>query len=158
MGVIYTVYPIDDRARKAAPDIGLINPPAEDGRHPTPSEIRAVVGDLDGFKASYTEHPIFHKPWQVMVEHAQDPDNGGWTLINVSEYLGEDQPTEIWFEKGWPDLIIRIMVGLSRTCGPLFILPDTGEAALVVRPGDNPVYLYESWEHTNPHCESDDDS
>jgi len=158
MGVLYFVFPVDDKARAALPDLGVDDAPPEDGRNPTPTEIRAVLGALQGFRCTYTEEPVIGSMWQATVEDAHDPERGAWTLINVSKYPGETQQAELWFEKGWPDLMLQIMVGLAGICGPLFIFPDTGGAALVVRRGDDPAALYESWQHTNPDQGINDDS
>jgi hypothetical protein len=158
MGVLYSVYPVDEKARVSLPNLGVDDVPGDNGRNPTPAEVRAVLSTLRGFKSSYTDRPAIGGLWQAMVEDAEDPGNGGWTLINVSHYPGESEPSELWFEKGWPDLILHIMVGLANTCGPLFILPDTGETPLVVRPKDDPAILYGRWEHTSPKLDSDDDS
>ncbi len=156
MGVLYSVFPVDDKARGALPDLGVSDAPCENGRNPTPAEIRAVLGTLHDFKCTYTEQPAIGRTWQAMVEHTDDPDRGGWTLLNVSQYRGETQEAEFWFEKGWPDLILRIVVGLASKCGPFFILPDTGDAAVVVRPEDDPAVLYQGWEHTNPAATTDE--
>ncbi len=149
MGVLYSVLPYDARMREAVKKLGYAGPfPGGEGRNPTPAEIRHVVAGLDGFKASYNDPPTMGQLWQVTVEDALDPDTGRWTLVNMSKYAGENVPEDIWFEKGWPDLIVRILLRLATTCGALVVVPDTGEAPLVVAVGDEEEDLLARWEHT----------
>ena len=84
-----------------------------------------------------------------MIEGLKDPDNEPWTLLNVTNFNGDETaPHSIWFEKGWPSLILRIVQALSVNCGPLVVIPDTGCAPIVVNSGDNVGVLFATWEHT----------
>jgi hypothetical protein len=156
VGVLYSVWPLDDRMREALAQLGHRGTPSQaDGRNPTPAEIRRVVGGLSGFKCSFNDPPRLGRIWQACVEHAGDPDRGGWTLINMSQYAGERAPADIWFEKGWPDLIVQIAIGLAEACGPLVIVPDTGESPLLVNARDDVATLLARWDHVNPTAEPD---
>jgi hypothetical protein len=84
-----------------------------------------------------------------MIEGLEDPDNEPWTLLNVSDFNGDEtSPHEIWFEKGWASLILRVVCGLSAACGPLVIVPDTGCKPIVVSADDDVAMLFATWEHT----------
>ena len=87
--------------------------------------------------------------WQIMISGLIDPDNEPWTLLNLREFDGDEcKPHSIWFERGWPSLILRIVHSLSAKCGPLAIVPDTGCPPVVVCPGDDVGVLFVTWEHT----------
>ena len=148
MGVIYIVEPLDDEIADYLHDVGVIVPEWKGlCRNPTPKEIREVCGNLTDLSVQYFSPPEHH--WQVMIEGKNNPENEPWTLLNVRNFNGcEDEPHAISFEKGWPSLILRIVLGLSAKCGPLVVVPDTGDAPLAVSPVDSVENLLTIWEHT----------
>lgn len=146
MGILYTVVPLEGRIRGALPGLGVHRVPCDDGRNPTPAEIRSVLADLDGYKVTYSDPPTIGCTWQAMVEYAHDPENKGWTLLNATEYRGADAPTEIWFEKGSTDLVVRILVRLAAETGPLVLFADCGGPPLIIRGDDEPSELHRTWQ------------
>jgi hypothetical protein len=60
----------------------------------------------------------------------------------------EDKPHPIWFEKGSPALILEIVKRLAKHCGPLVVMPDTGEAPIAVTADASVKTLLKEWEHT----------
>jgi hypothetical protein len=133
MGVLYTVLPLDDELATYLRDEGVHVPPCPKAtRNPTLLEVRAVCDRLDGFGTRYFVSQDA-KHWQASIEGAANPEEEPWTLLNVSDFTGrEEEPQKIWFEKGWPSLILRILHGLVGSCGHLVLIPDTGEPPLVV--------------------------
>ena len=146
MGVLYSVAPLDNGLRDALPGMGVLRAPAANGRHPTPQELRSVLADLKGYKATFNDPAEVGDTWQASIEDAHDPESGPWTLLNVSEYKGEFEAAEMWFEKGWPDLIVTILVAVTAYTGPLVLLADCGGVPLVIQQGDDPEQLYRSWQ------------
>ena len=147
MGVLYTIVPLDDSITGYLRDVG-VDYPAEcvPSRNPTPRELREATATLADQKVTYS--PPGHA-WQIMIEGRNDPDYEPWTLLNVTAFSGDEtEPHSIWFEKGWPSLILRVVHILSARCGPLVIVPDTGCTPIVVGEGDDPRILFETWEHT----------
>ncbi len=61
-------------------------------------------------------------------ERAESP----WTVLNVSEYSGDEEQQELWFAKGWEEPIQQILEGLTTKCGPLVLVPDTGDEPKVI--------------------------
>ena len=118
-------------------------------RGPNISEIRETLGSLEGFSVEYTDNGI-GSPWQAMITSIGDPDSCGWTLMDISSCAEPDQPQEIWFEKGHPELIVEILSRLSMLCGTFVLIPDTGCTPLVISSGDDPKKLCARWEHLNP--------
>ena len=53
MGVLYSVLPLDARTRKALAQYGVTEVPAEEGRNPTPAEVRGTLGELPGYRVEY---------------------------------------------------------------------------------------------------------
>ena len=147
MGVLYSVLPLDARTRKALAQYGVTEVPAEEGRNPTPAEVRGTLGELPGYRVQYETPSIEDGSWGATVEDAANPEEGPWTHLRSREYAGEREPIELGFEKGWPDLIVRIVVRLTEACGTLVIVPDTGEAPLVVSRGSDSEVLLRTWEH-----------
>jgi hypothetical protein len=148
MGVLYTIMPLDEAIAGYVRDVGGAVPEwSVASRNPTPQEVRTVcagVTDLNVQRFSPPEHA-----WQIMIEGFNDPDNEPWTLLNIADFNGDETaPQPIYFEKGWPSLILRIVRALSVQCGPLVIIPDTGCVPIVVSSNDSVDVLFATWEHT----------
>jgi hypothetical protein len=149
VGVLYTVLPLTDDIRQWLRESGECDMPEGDGRHPTPAEVRKVISEMPGVIVEYYWAPPPHAhAWQALVFTPIGPDEGPWTLANFSSFESEDEPSELSFEKGWPQLIIEILVRATRHCGPLVLIADTGDAPLVIGPSDTPSVLLDSWGHT----------
>jgi hypothetical protein len=148
MGVLYTVVPLDDSITGYLRDVGVVFPePSIPSRNPTPRELREVAATLADHKVTLHSPP--ENAWQIMIEGRNDPDNEPWALLNVTDFSGDEAaPHSIWFEKGWPSLILRVVRALSVRCGPLVIVPDTGCKPIVVGAADDPANLFATWEHT----------
>jgi hypothetical protein len=148
MGVLYSVVPLDESIAAYIREVGGIVPAFNArSREPTPHELRAVCSDLKDLKVTVYSPP--EHAWQIMIEGLRDPDNEPWTLINVRGFNGAEMaPHSIWFEKGWPSLILRIVGRLAAGCGPLVIVPDTGCVPIVVGAGGDVSALFATWEHT----------
>jgi hypothetical protein len=148
MGVLYSIVPLDESITPYLRDLGVTLPDSGiPSRNPTPLELRAVAADLTDLSVDLHSPP--GHAWQIMIQGTKDPDNEPWTLLNVTEFNGdESKPHAIWFEKGWPSLILRVVHALSVRCGPLVIVPDTGCKPIVVSAGDDVGKLFATWEHT----------
>ena len=142
MGVIYIVHPLDDEVCPWLDEQGVRYPESSSpSRHPTPAEVRTSTVEVN--------NPEVGGLWQADIYHAKDPESGGWTLANVLDYAGEHEPTSLGFEKGWPELIIRILIPVTEATGPLVLIPDTGEAPVVLAAGMRPEEIVNGWAHTN---------
>src|SRR6185369_5397833 len=139
MGVLYSVLPLTHELRPAMRDWGFPDVPFAEARNPTPAEIRGVLSNLPGYRAFFNDPPTIGTGWQAEVEDASDAESGAWTLVNMSEYPGEDVPGEVWFEKGWPDLIVQTLVRLAARTGPLVLVADCGGSPLLIRATDDPA-------------------
>ena len=150
MGVIYSVFPLDDKFRAALSEYDQQDEGWPDGRNPSIAEVRHALDGLIGFKADFEPTPVSGGAWGATIEDATHPEEGPWTTLRTLNYIDEAVPTEIYFEKGWPDLIVSTVARLAKTCGTLCLVPDTGEAPLVVHSGADPIHLLNAWEHTRP--------
>lgn len=132
MGVLYLVVPYDDEIAGYLAEFDVEPPTGEtSARNPTPLEIRRVCEALPDTVANFRSKPGAF--WEVALEGADDPERQPCTLLHVKDYNGvDDDPHSISFEKGWPSLILQVAQGLSVTCGPLVVIPDTGDAPIVV--------------------------
>jgi len=132
MGVFYLVEPFDDEQREWLEEAGVEIPEdAGKGRNPTPAEIREVCDALEGFGVEYKSSGK-NKFWQADVTGNTKPTRNRWTLLNINNWGGsETRRYKIMFEKGDPDVIIKIVHGLSAKCGPLMIVPDSYEPIVV---------------------------
>jgi hypothetical protein len=148
MGVLYSVLPLDASITPYLREVGTVVPEGgQESRNPTPLEVRAVCETLTDLKVTACSPPSHH--WHIMIEGLKDPEKEPWTLLHLDNFNGDETvPHSIWFEKGWPSLILRIVHGLSAKCGPLVIIPDTGCTPIVVSGGDDVSILLAMWEHT----------
>jgi hypothetical protein len=145
MGVFYIVEPLDDEQREWLGEVGAKLPPGkEKGRNPTPKEVRAVCDALEGFGVTYNASAK-GKFWQAGVEEDKGRNRRG-TLLNIDKWGGsEDRRYKIMFEKGDPSLILQIVHGLSSACGPLVVVPDSGDTPAVVWPKADVKRLAREW-------------
>jgi hypothetical protein len=143
MGVLYSAFPIDSEVRDWLAE-ERIDCPETDGRAPTPNELARALDALSGFNVDYN---ISDGVWQAQVDDSTDPQNGMWTLVNVMQPTGADDPCKFYFEKGSPELIVQILHHLSAITGPFALVPDTGCPSLVVAPDSDVQFLLSSWEH-----------
>jgi hypothetical protein len=100
-------------------------------RFPTGSEIRAALSEIEGYRVEISAGGI-GAPWQASVSRAIAPEQGPWTVLNITAYSGDDMPQEVWFAKGWQELIEQIVGRFALRCGPLTVFPDTGEEPKVI--------------------------
>ena len=146
MGVLYSCIPITD-----TPEIqtwlhehsATLPSQTMFARNPTPQDIRTTLGTLENYTVDYGVRSTF---WHADIFYAPDPEHGPCTSIIVLNYQDdESRPYDIYFEKGWPELILTIMEQLSRLCGPLLCVPDTGNTPIVVVPGLKPSEAIHAW-------------
>ena len=106
--------------------------------------MREVCGALRDYKTEFNVKPKSH--WQAVIR-GHGADEG--TILNVEKFKGaEDKPHGIWFEKGSPALILEILKRLAQHCGPLVVVPDTGNAPVAVTAKASVKKLLNEWEHT----------
>jgi hypothetical protein len=146
MGVLYVVAPLGAAEREWLTGQGVPLPSGRKrGRNPTPAEVRAVCDRLDGFRVEY--HASAEKKfWQAVIRGAKGRDRARGTILNIDDWGGsEDRRHPIWFEKGDPALILEIVHALSASCGPLAVMPDTGDPPAAVWPGADLKELLCTW-------------
>ncbi len=149
MGVLYSIVPIDKQVADYLHEIGVSVPDWKNiSRNPTPQELRMICGRMTDVKVDFLASP--NHAWQIMFEGLNNPEHEPWTLLNVRKFNGDETvPHEIWFEKGWPSLIVHIVHDLTAVCGSLVIFPDTGCRPLVVKADDDAQQLFATWEHAS---------
>jgi len=142
MGVFYHVQPFGDEMASLLEEMGAAVP-ASDGpsRYPTPREVREVCAALRGFKTEFYVKPKSH--WSADIQSTTD-DRG--TLLHIEKFKGkEDQPLPVFFEKGSPSLILEILKRLAKPCGPLVVIPDTGDTPIAVTARASIPKLLKAW-------------
>lgn len=132
MSVLWTVWPLDEDARRWLTEI-QVPFPDQVSRFPVGREIKRALTDLPGYQVEITDNGI-GASWQALITSESGADEGPWTLLNVSEYTGDELPQKLWFEKGWKSLITTILKRLAPACGPLVLIPDTGDTPTVISP------------------------
>ena len=149
MGVLYIVQPLDDELREWIEGEGGTLPSGasakQKSRNPTPAEIRKVCDALEGCKGTYNASAK-GKFWQANVEGVGRANRDRCTLLNIDPWGGsETRRYQIDFEKGDPALILEIVQGLSAHCGPLAVIPDTGDVPAVLWPEADLNKLLKAW-------------
>jgi hypothetical protein len=145
MGVFYHIQPLDEEMASLLEEMGAAVPNTDEpSRNPTLAEVREVCTTVGHYKTAFSVKPKSH--WQAVIESTQR-DEG--TILNAHEFKdSEDEPHRIWFEKGSPALILEIVKRLAKHCGPLVILPDSGEPPIAVTAKASVKKLLDEWEHT----------
>lgn len=127
MGILYTVWPLDQEARTWLADQS-IESPAGPARWPTRTELEKVLSELRGFKVTFTLNGPGQR-WSASIDDGEE--DGNWTLLQA-EPEGDDRSTRVSFEKGEPTLIVAILRALSAETGPLMLVSDVGCPPIVV--------------------------
>ena len=104
-GVFYSAFPINSEVREWLIEEG-IHPPDTDGHAPTPQQLLAALETLDDQVVSFN---IREGVWQAQIHDTHAPEAGPWAMINVLGYTSSDEPCKFCFEKGWPELIIKVV-------------------------------------------------
>ena len=142
MGAMYSVYPLVAEIKPWLDEMSVEYPPSPEGRNPHLAEIQSALAQLEGYSIKDTTAEI-GKTWQALIESTQGPEENGWALLNIIQVT--DGPNEFYFEKGWPDLIVKITHLISSFSGPLVLICDAGDPPLVVSADADPSALYEAW-------------
>ena len=133
MGVLYTIWPLDETIKPWLDELNVFYGDAL-SRFPTGSEIKQVVHSMQDYESEITDNGIGGM-WQAYLVHK---DNGGerglYAMLNVTNYSGDDEPQELWFAKGSEELNKVILKHLTVFCGPLVFIPATGDTPTVVTP------------------------
>lgn len=133
MGVLYFVFPFNEEVQSWLQKENISIPNGVNfGRNPTVKEIKAVLEDLTEYEIELNQ-PKTCGTWQAFVQRKTNLENE-WTLLNMIDFVDEDTPSSIHFEKGWIQLIAKIVSGLSKECGTFLLLPDTGDQPLIITP------------------------
>ena len=61
------------------------------------------------------------------------------------EEMDEDQPCEIYFSKGWPELNLEILKRLSAICGLFIFIADSSGIPALVQPDTDPETVWRTW-------------
>jgi hypothetical protein len=61
---------------------------------------------------------------------------------------GPDDPADFYFEKGWPEAIIPVLINLSRATGPLVLIDDVSSSPVVITPDKSVDSVMSQWEFT----------
>lgn len=117
-----------------------------EGRNPKPEEVREILDILSDISVDYF---VSEKNWQAEIRAIKRiPLFRSYSLLNAIDFNGDESSPHLFcFESGDLRLNLLITERLSRVCGPLFFLPDTGVRPLLVNPGSDPGELINQWEN-----------
>ncbi|MGN6817239.1 MAG: hypothetical protein ACTHJR_01050 [Sphingomonas sp.] len=128
MGVLWTVWPLDEQMRTWLDEQGVAFPDKA-SRFPTGGEIKAMIAGFHG-TADVTDNGIGHPYSAFLTIGAVDSEL--WTLLQITSFTGDDEPQELWFEKGHEQLIIDILRKLTPASGPLALIADVGDPPQII--------------------------
>jgi hypothetical protein len=145
MGVFYIVEPFNDEMASLLEEMGAAVPDSDGpSRNPTPAELREACAALEGFKTKFNVKAKKH--WQAVISREETDE---WTSLEVRKFSGsEDKPHAILFEKGSPRVILEVLKHLAGKCGPLVVIPDTGDAPIAVMGKSSVSKMLNEWGHT----------
>jgi hypothetical protein len=129
MGILWTVWPTDDQMKEWLDSEGVEYPKSV-SRFPKGIEVKEVLNNLEGYTVQIFDNGIGNT-WQADIHSTAKPEEI-WTLLNISEYSGDDEPQEIWFEKGHEELIKLVLKKISEICGPQVLIADAGGEPQVI--------------------------
>ena len=130
--------------------------PSEVGRRPSLLEVRAAIAVLPDVTAAF-DVPLPGGTWTATLETDPAQPSHDWAVITAHPFNDEASGYDIAFERGSPELIVSVIHALSSITGPLVLVPDSGEAPLVVSPHHTVPGLLSSWADADGDDQDDDD-
>jgi hypothetical protein len=132
MGVLWTVLPLNQVAQDWLDGLGIPYP-QKPSRLPTGGEIKTVLAGIRvaGGHVEVDDRGV-GQFWQATITDQTESNETRWAALTICRYAGDAQPQEIWFEKGSVCLNTEIVRRFTALCGPLVLVPDTGEAPTVI--------------------------
>lgn len=146
MSASYSITPLKKNTVEWLGSVGLEVPPhIAMGRLPTLKEIRIVLRDLKGYSIDETNK---NDDLFITISDGAEPDKGLWTLMIVRK---EDEKVlnvghEIYFERGWVELILEITAKLSSYCGSLVLIPSSGKPPVLVTEDIDIEAVLKNWQ------------
>lgn len=135
MGVLYFLLPLTndiDGMYQWLNEQGVIHK-NEIGRYPTPREIKLIADSLPGFVVEY--RPAIDDFTEVDITSINL--EGQWTQIIITKPGGLDVAAELYFAKGWPEVIVKFVHLLSYHTGPQVLIINNGETPFVISSDSN---------------------
>ncbi|KAI9131394.1 hypothetical protein ON05_027630 [Acaryochloris sp. CCMEE 5410] len=143
MGVLYSAFPVTSEVREWLAEEGHSVPRAN-GSPPTPNQLQMALETLTDHSVSFNTSGGV---WQAQINDPNSLEDGPWTIVKVLKYTSPDEPCEYFFEKGWPELIIKVAQRIAQQCGPIAIVPDTGCPAVIVEADSDVDDIISTWGH-----------
>jgi hypothetical protein len=140
MGLLYLVFALTPEVIDWLTAEGVSFDADRPSRAVTPRDLRVALGTLpDVHVVSEVSEA---SRWSARVEVS-----GGepWTQAHLGDVRGEDDECSLCFEKGWPDLIVRIVEKLCHACGSLVLFCDGGSKPLVITAGADVDEVWAEW-------------
>jgi len=97
------------------------------GRYPSPAEIRKALDAIPGIRVTYL---VSERAWSASMISRKDVS---WASLAILDFNGDsDVPHPFCFEGGWDEMIHLVSSHLSKQCGALVLLHDSGTAPVVI--------------------------
>jgi len=130
MGIMWVVWPLDGDMTSYL-DSQEIDYPEVPSRFPTGREIQEALQHLNGYDVEINDNGL-SATWQAMITQSGEVAEPEWALLNISCHSGDDQPQKLIFEKGYEELIKKVLRLLVPRCGPLVLIDDAGGEPQVI--------------------------
>jgi hypothetical protein len=95
-------------------------------RGPTPNEVFAAVRGLANCRYE------FNRESDGCISIPLQDAAGRWTTAQLHEVTADDEPCELYFSKGYDELIVEVLRGCAPSCGPLVLIPESCDTPTVI--------------------------
>jgi hypothetical protein len=129
MSVLWTISALDEPMHQWLNDLGVLFP-LQPSRLPTGAEIKSALADFSGYDVKIADRGI-GSAWEADIVDQRGAEHG-WAFLRIIKFTGDDQPQELYFEKGSEPLMTALLSRLTPICGPLALIPDTGDLPTVI--------------------------
>jgi len=125
MGELYTVIPYDGSYLNWIESDNITIDSLENGRFPTLKEIESAL-IATGLDCEWFVPGSDNPKVQI------DRSDGAWTCLILYDYIDEDTPCDFYFESGWDEIIHIVVASISKTTGPLIVVPHSMDGIVVI--------------------------
>lgn len=103
-----------------------------DGRFPALREVYTALEEMDGYKPEFEQGEL---ELLITIREITEGESGPWaslSLVGAVEGEASDGPRRIYFDAGWDSVMIALLERISKSTGPLVLVPHSGEPPTLV--------------------------
>lgn len=130
--IFWAVWVVNQEMKDWLSTIGTAYPGVP-SRLPTGLEIKAALREICQYDVTIQSSGM-NAAWHAEIRSTKGSNEPDRAMLSITTYSGDEHPQELYFSHADEPIVVDVLTQLSRWCGPLVAIPDTGTAPLVIFP------------------------